>query len=255
MAIPGIEQSSVAVGAFGNQARGEGAPRNQNPLAPLQQRQADSSTTQLSDFGRVRLTLDDLQAQAQAIRNFNNPPTFSDFTVAVQSVVQSINALSQTVSAAAARREENRAVSAAVDQRSLQALNEVRRAAAGPDENALADLREIGVSRLRDGTFEVNEDRLQQAFLENREDTVATVEAFSSRLETAAGQQLSSNDIIGQRSSNLNAASSEQETSESVRARLEFQRSFQQLQASQLFRADSYVARNAVVTYLSVASL
>jgi hypothetical protein len=46
-----------------------------------------------------------------------------------------------------------------------------------------------------------------------------------------------------------------QDTRDTVQARLDSQRSFQQRLTAQLANAGGYVARNAVVTYLSVASL
>lgn len=256
MAISSILQSNAAVGATGNQAQGDGSQKNQNPLAALQ-RKVESASAQLSAFGQVKLSLDDLQAKAQAIKNLGNPPTLSDFKLAVQGVVQSFNSLSKTVSAAAASRENSRAAAAAVtDQRPAQALNEVRRAVAGPNENSLAALREIGISRQPDGTFEINQQQLEKAFLENREQTLSTVDEVAARVAEVADRQLSGNGIIGQRFSNLSEqASGLQSTRDNAQAQLDNQRNFQQLLAAQLARAGSFVARNAVATYLTVAAL
>lgn len=252
MAITSIAQSSAAVSAFGNQAQGGSA--QQNPLAGLQRKVA-SASAQLSAFGKVKLSLDDLQAKAkaQAVRNLGTPPTLSDFSVAVQGVVQSFNALSKTVAAAAASRDSSRAAAAAVvDQRSAQALKEVRRAVAGPNGSSLDALQKIGISRQRDGTFDINQKQLEQSFLGNRDAALNTLNEVAARVVDVTQQQLSGNGPVGQR---FNSLSELQDTRDTVQARLDSQRSFQQLLTAQLANAGGYVARNAVVTYLSVASL
>lgn len=252
MAITSILQSNAAVGATGNPVQGGGSQQDQNPLAALQ-RKAESASTRLSVFGQVQLSLDDLQAKAQAVRTLGNPPTLSDFKLAVQGVVQSFNSLSKTVSAAAAARASNQAAAAAtLDPRPAQALNEVRQAVAGSNGNALRALQEIGITRRQDGTFEINEKQLDKAFLENRERTVATFGETSSRIDEVAARQLSGNGVVGQRLSNL---SEQQATRGEAQARFDSQRSFQQQLAAQLARAGSFVARNAVATYLTVAAL
>lgn len=249
-----IAQTSSAVSAFAGQAQGEASQKNQTPLSGLQRR-LESANTQLSAFGKVKLSLDDLQARAEVASNLATPPTLTDFKVAVQGVVQSVNSLSRTVAAAAASREANRAAEA-LDQRPAQALSEVRRAVAGPNESSLAALREIGITRQKDGTFEINEQRLEQAFRDERERTVATFQEVSSRVGEVAERQLSSNGIIGQRFNNLSERASElRATRDNAQARLDSQRSFQQLLASQLASAGSFVARNAVASYLTVSVL
>lgn len=254
MAITSIAQTSSAVSAFGSQAQGGSA--QQNPLAGLQRKVA-SASAQLSAFGQVKLSLDDLKAKAQAVSSLGKPPTLSDFSVAVQGVVQSFNALSKTVSAAVATRESNRvATSAIADQRPARALNEVRRAVAGPNENSLAELQKIGIARQKDGTFEINQKQLEKSFLENRDATLNTLNEVASRVVDVAQKQLAGNGIIGQRFNNLSEQVSQlQDTRSNVQARLDSQRDFQQLLTAQLASAGGFVARNAVVTYLSVASL
>lgn len=254
MAITSIAQSSAAVSAFGNQAQGGSA--QQNPLAGLQRKVA-SASAQLSAFGKVKLSLDELQAKAQAVSKLSNPPTLSDFSVAVQGVVQSFNALSKTVSAAAASRENNRAAAAAVvDQRPAQALKEVRRAVAGPNDSSLDALQKIGISRQRDGTFDINQKQLEKSFLGNRDATLNTLNDVAARVVDVTQNQLSSNGLVGQRFNNVSARVSElQDARDDVQARLDSQRNFQQLLTAQLANAGGFVARNAVVTYLSVASL
>lgn len=252
MAIPSITASVATASAFGNQAQEEGAQKN---LLPGLQRNDARSSTQLSPFGQVKLNLDDLQAKAQAIRQLSIPPTLSDFKVAVQGVVQSFNALNKTVNAVSSNTQTAKATSIA-DSRPVQALNEVRNAIAGPEEGSLGALRKIGINLQQDGTFGINQQRLEKSFQDSRNETLNTLNEVSSRIEKTTNKQLSSNSLIDQKSSNLNDQINDAEKAgDDARERLDQKKDFQQLQKAQLAQAGGYAARNAVVTYLSVASL
>lgn len=248
MAISSVSLTSSVIGAGASQAQGDGA--QQNPLAALQRKTA-STNTQLSVFGRVKLTLDDIKAKAQALENLSSPPTLSDFKVAVQGFVQSLNALNKTVNEATAK-------SAAIesDSRPAQALNEIRKAVAGSDGEGLSSLQKIGISSQQDGTFSINRKQLEQSLRDDPGGTLSTLSDVADRVEKAADEQLSGNGSVDNEASGLNGQSSEQEETRSdAQARIDSRKNFQQLLAAQLANAGGYVARNAVTTYFSVAAL
>lgn len=248
MAISSVSLTSNAIGA--GAAQTDGAQKN--PLIALQRKDA-SASTQLSPFGKTKLSLDDLKASAQAIRNLNNPPTFSDFKIAVQGFVQSLNALNKTVNDVSANDTAKSASLA--DTRPAQALNEIRKAVSGPAEGALTALQKLGVSSQKDGTFALNQRQLEKSFQENRGGTLSTLFEVAGRVEIAADQQLSGKKPVESAASSAEKTQEERDGERDTQARLENRKNFQQLLAAQLANAGSYVARNAVATYFSVAAL
>lgn len=247
MAGLGISQSIAALNAYSSQAQSGGA---QNPPASLQRKDV-ATQTRLSAFGRVQYSLADLQARAQALRNFNKPPTLDDFKTVVQGFVHSFNALGTTVGEVSGQKH----AALNEDIRPGQALSEVRKALAGAGD-ASATLQKQGVDRLKDGGLAVNQKVLGQAFLSNRQGALDTFAEVAGRVGKAIDKQLSNNGIIGSRMQDLSTRTNELETSRHVaHPRLDHQKSFQQHLAAQLAHAGGYVARNAVATYFSVASM
>jgi len=249
MAVTAISQTSIAVGAYTNSQAQAGDAQN-TPLATLQ-RNASSAQTQLSPFGRVKSSLADLQAKAEALKNFSKPPTLNDFKGLVQGFVQSFNNLNKTVG------EVSRQSSELYGKQSQAArtLDEIRKAA-GPNEASIASLLKQGVERQKDGAMSLSLKTLEKSFQADRQGTLNTFSEIADRVGKAIDKQLFGSGSIGKKVQDLSPRPEEsQATRNTDQARLDNQRSFQQRLAAQLAGAGGYVARNAVATYFSVASL
>ena len=249
MAISGISQSLAAVGAFDSQAQSSDA--NNNPLTTFVTRQA-AAQTQLSGFGRVKSSLADLQAKAQALKNFSKPPTFEDLKGVVQGFVQSFNALNKTVNEVSSQSQN----SLNGDARPGQALSDVRKAAGGINDGSAGALQKLGIDSLKDGTLSISQGALLKSFQSDRAGTLTTLSNVADRVGKAIDKQLSSSGFIGQKTQDLSARANEPASNRNpIQDRLDIQKSYQQRLAAQLANAGGYVARNAVATYFSVASL
>ena len=253
MAVSSVSLNQSLIGAAATQAPAEAGQRNQNSLQ-AQPREDDnsSSRTQLSDLGRTRLALDDLRTSTETARNLNNPPTLSEFRSAVQGVVQSLNALNQTV------RSGETSTS---DRRPQQILNEVRNTAENTTteegENAL---QRLGIATQQDGTFTVNQRQLDQSFQADPVEAQSALDELSNRLNRVAEQQL--NGTIArqeadsaQQAQSVRQAIADEEVREQQRSQQETRESFRELLAAQLANAGSFSARNAVTTYFNVSTL
>lgn len=239
MAISGTSVStSSTIDVFA--AQSQGSNTSQNPVF-LNQRKEGSAIAKLSPFGVVRFSLDDLQAKAQALKDLNRPPNLGDFKVAVEGVVGSLNSLRQAVAAASS------------DNRARQALGNVVQAIAGKD--GASALQKSGVEFQKDGTFAVNQRRLDKAFENDRANTLATFSGLASRLEKVNDKPLSSNGVSDQNRNNLSSRPSAVESDRNdAQARAVAQNASRQALAAQQAAAGSFAARNAVATYFSVGS-
>lgn len=248
MAISSIS-SPVSSGVGASAAQADSTQKN--PLATLQRNDA-SATTQLSAFGRTKLSLDDIKASAQAIKNLGNPPTLSDLKVAVQGFVQSLNALTSTVKQAAA--DAAAKSSAIADARPAQALTEIHKAVSGPGEGSLAALQKLGISE-NAGTFSINQRQLEKAFQENRPGSLSALFDVADRVESAADKRLSDAPPADAKSNANTPESPPEDARNEEQSKVTQRESFRELLAAQLANAGGYVARNAVATYFSVAAL
>lgn len=249
MAVSSVS-SLVASGIGANAAQADSAQKN--PRATLPQGDA-SSVTELSAAGKAKLALDDIKTSAQAIKNLDNPSTTSDLKAAVQGLVQSINALSSTVRQTAA--DASAKSSSVADARSAQALQEINEAVSGPDASSLAALQKLGISKT-EGTLSINQRALETGLQENRQGSLSTLVEVADRVETAADRQLTGAPPVEQKSNAEAPAESQSDDARNeAQATAEQRDSFKELLAAQLANAGSYIARNAVVTYFSVAAL
>lgn len=244
MAVSVISQSITTLGAFNNQAQGGDA--QSNPLANLQSKDS-AAQAQLSLFGRVQSSLDDLQSKAQALKNFSKPPTLSEFKVVVQGFVQSFNNLNRTVNEVASSKPD----ALRSDSRLGKTLDAMRNAAAGPGGASISTLQKQGVERQKEGGLSLNQSALERAFQNDRQGSLNTFAEVADRIGKAIDRQLSSNGSIGSKAQSLSASND----GGSAPPRLDVQKSFQQRLAAQLANTGGYVARNAVVSYFNVAAM
>lgn len=255
MAVSSVSLNQSLIGAAATQAQqAEAGQRNQNQLQTLPREDANSSSrTQLSDLGRARLALDDLRDTTDTARNLNNPPALSEFRSAVQGVVQSLNALNQTVRSA----EPNN-----TDRRPQQILNEVQTTAQNTttDEGENA-LQRLGIATQQDGTFTVNQRQLDQSFQADPAEAQNALDELSNNLNRVAERQLNGGATAqpepgnSQQAQSIRQAIADEEAREQQRSQEETRESFRQLLAAQLANAGSFSARNAVTTYFNVSTL
>lgn len=245
MAVSVISQSITALGAFNNQAQGGDAQNGS--LATLQSKD-NAAQAQLSLFGRVQSSLDDLQSKAQALKNFSKPPTLNDFKVMVQGFVQSFNNLNRMVNEVSSSKPD--ALSS--DSRLGKTLDAMRNAAAGPGGASISALQKQGVERQKDGGLSLNQSTLDRAFQNDRQGSLNTFAEVADRIGKAIDKQFSSNGSIGSKVQRLSAAT---DGGGALPPRLDAQKSFQQRLAAQLANTGGYVARNAVVSYFNVAAM
>jgi hypothetical protein len=254
MAVSSVSLNQGLIGAAATQAQSEAGQRNQNQLLSLPREEANSSSrTQLSDLGRTRLALDDLRSSTETARNLNNPPALSEFRSAVQGVVQSLNALNQTVRTA----EINTS-----DRRPQQILNEVRNTAENTTTNEGENaLQRLGIATQQDGTFTVNQRQLDQSFQADPAEAQDALDELANNLNRVAERQLNGTVAQPEREDNTQQAQSirqaiaDEEAREQQRSQQDARESFRQLLAAQLANAGSYSARNAVTTYFNVSTL
>jgi flagellar capping protein FliD len=250
MAISGISNSIASVGAYESQAQSADA-QNSSPLTTLQQKQS-AVQAQLSSIGRVTSSLADLQAKAQALKDFSKSPTVNDYKGVVQAFVQSFNNLSKIADEAAAQKQN----ASNADLRVSQAVNEVRNAISGVGDTTTGSVRKLGIERQKDGTFAMNQKTLDQAFKMDQTGFLNTLSDAADRVGKTIDKQLSSSGIIGRKVQDLSVRGNELENSRSVsQTQLDRQKTFQQRLATQLANVGGYGARNAVTTYFNVASL
>lgn len=252
MAVSSISQLVSSLGARDNQAQSGDA---QNTPLTTQQIQQAASQTQLSASGKVRLSLEDLQSKAQALKDFSRKPTVNDFKALAQGFVQSVNNLRKTVddatSAAANKQKPSNA-----DVRALNAKSEVSKALVGPGDASLTALGKLGIDRQKDGSFSINSKNLDNALNNDRAGTLNAFAALADRVGNTIDKQLPSNGSNGNKVQNLNSRTNESDYSGTQsRQQFENQRVSEQRFASQQISAGGYVARKAVTTYFSVASM
>lgn len=263
MAVTGISQAVSTISVNNTQAQGGGAQGNL--LAGLQQKTA-SVQTQLSVQGRVRYSLAELQAKAQALLNFSKSPTLEDFKTVIQGFVQSYNNLSRAVAEASAPKPEaasqkpetasQKPGTTSSDSSLGQTLKDVQNAVSGPDNSSRTALQKLGMQTQSDGSLSANLQTLGQALQNNPTETLNTLAGVADRVSTVIDKQLSTNGHNGSKVQDLSAQGKESETSRnSTQVRLDTQKNFQQRLAAQLVGAGGYTARNAVVAYFSVSSL
>jgi hypothetical protein len=253
VAVSSVSLNQNVIGAAATQAQADAGQRNKNSLQALPREDANgSSRTQLSDFGRTKLALEDLQTSTETARNLNNPPALSEFRSAVQGVVQSLNALNQTVRAA----DTN-----STDRRPQQALNEVRNTAENTTtEDGVSALQRLGIATQQDGTFTVNQRQLDQSFQADPSEAQSALNELSDRIDRAAEQQLNgatarSESDSTQQAQTVRQAIADEEVREQQRSQQDTRENFRQLLSAQLANAGSFAARNAVTTYFNVSTL
>lgn len=218
-----------------------------NPLTALQ-RVAASTVTQLSSYGQIKSSLADLQDKALALKNISQPPTFSDFKVVVQAFVQSFNSINKTVSNLTSKKGSLNG-----DNRSSEALNDIRKAAGGKDGKTLSALKELGISQQADSTFSINHKEMKKSFQANPENALSTIFDLANRVTEASDKLLSDNGTIGKKTNDLNARIDKlQSAYDTVEGYMSTQPS--PPQASTTSVAGGYTAFNAIATYASVAS-
>jgi len=222
-----------------------------SPLAALQ-RIETSTVTQLSSYGQIKSSLADLQDKARALKNISLPPTLADFKGVVQAFVQSFNSINQAVSNLTSKKGALNG-----DSRSNQALNDIRKAVAGPDGNALSPLKDLGISQQANGSFAINQNQLKKSFQGNPQGALSTMSNLSSRVTQTADKLLGDNGVIGKKINDLsgrvnelgnarNAVQNYMNTQQNIQQLPSFQPSFQS--------AGGYTAQNAIATYASIAS-
>jgi hypothetical protein len=133
-----------------------------------------SSVVSISARGKALVSLDSLQASAEAIRNANVPPTLADFKVLVGGVVSSINSLRKSVAAVA---NSQSSLANALRKR-LDAIDEF---ASKPSKSSTA-LRDIGIGRQNDGGFAVNSKLLVKTFNGDGKGAFATLAEFANKV-------------------------------------------------------------------------
>ena len=185
------------------------------------------------------MTLEDLQAKAQALKNFSNSPNLQDFKTVVNGFVQSFNNLGRVFNEGFFERQN--------------AFNEIGKAFSSNDGTSLSALQKLGIERQSDGSFSISQKTLEKNFQDNRQGLVGTLAGVADRVSKAIDKQLSNIGLFGKKMENLSPGASAS-TVAPHHGQLDVQKSYQQRLASQLANAGGYVARNAVATYLNVAS-
>jgi histidinol dehydrogenase len=168
-------------------------------------------------------------------------------------VVQSLNALNQTVRTA----ETNTS-----NRQPQQILNEVRNTAENTTTNEGENaLQRLGIATQQDGTFTVNQRQLDQSFQADPAEAQDALDELSNNLNRVAEQQLNGRTVQPeptdntQQAQNIRQAIVDEEAREQQRSQQDARESFRQLLAAQLANAGSFSARNAVTTYFNVSTL
>ncbi|MDD2915649.1 MAG: hypothetical protein PHP70_10065 [Gallionella sp.] len=251
---------STAISSYTNQAQADAVSQSSlvtqqsplnaitlNPVAALQRIEA-STVTQLSAYGQVKSSLADIQDKARALKNISQPPTFADFKGVVQAFVQSFNSINQTVSNVTSKKGALNG-----DNRASQALDEIRKAVAGPKENALSSLQGLGVSQQANGKFAINQQQLSKSFQDNPQGALSTISELSGRVTQTADKLLADNSSIGKKVNDLGTRVSELENARNTVQ--SYLATPQSPQPPTIFQATgSYTASNAITAYASVAS-
>ena len=202
MAISISYLPSNAISAYISQSQVGVASQNAtttqaDPLATAQSTSASSQTassqsssasviTQLSVAGQVKSSLADLQDKAVALKSISKSPNISDFQVVVQGFTQAFNSLNNSLKELSSKQSAPR-----TDNFSRQTLQDVRKAAAGDNGNALTSLQKLGISPQPNGTLSVNQNQLAKSFKENPAGTLSTITDFAKRIAQTVNNQLS----------------------------------------------------------------
>ena len=247
MSVSSISQTLSAVGAYDSQAQYGDAKRS--IFANLQSAQS-ASQSNISDSGKVKSSLADLQSKARAIKNLAIPPTYNDLQVVFQGFVQSFNQLNKFVNEATSQKSN---ISSS-DLGPRQTLSEIQKAISG--QEGRSSLAKVGVSFQQDGSLSINQNTFFNAFQSDRSGVTTTLTGVADRVASAIDKQLSSSGINGQKNQDLSTKQSESSSKDNPdQARIAVQQNRQRELAAQIANTVSFTAKNAVTTYFSVAGL
>lgn len=148
-----------------------------------------SSVVRISARGHALMSLDSLQATAEAIKNSNVPPTLTDFKVLVNGVVSSLNAIRKSAAALATSQST---VNSTVHKR-----QEVIDNFSSKNKVSAVALRGIGVVRQDNGEFSVNSKQLVKAFNNDGKGAFATLTEFVKKVSGDSAESDSAQSVRG----------------------------------------------------------
>jgi hypothetical protein len=204
-----------------------------------------SFISNISSSGQAKLSLESLQAKAEALKNAAVPPTLDDFKVVVQGVVSGINSVRATLVSALTE-------SGSGSQAIARAKEFVDRIAAGnKDEDAVALAKKIGIERQADGGFAVNQKQLKKTFNEDDNGAFSALTEFAAKLAEAKDVPEPDKKEYTERSKDV-ARKSEGKVQQNQPQQADVRPQGFQIE---LDSASSFTAQTAVASYLTVAAL
>ncbi|MFM9912929.1 MAG: hypothetical protein ACKVN9_05300 [Methylophilaceae bacterium] len=213
-----------------------------------------SSVSLISSSGKARLSLESLQAQAGALQNASAPPTVSDFKVAVQGVVSSLNALGAALT------------------NSLAEFRSKGSFAARAKEfvDSITPAKRIGIESQGNGSFAINQQQLVKAFNQDSKGAFAALQDFTAKFiqakdtqpaekpkqadDTAKKEEMRRADAAARNSAADQAQANQDQQNKALQLDIPKQDFSTQLSA-QLDSASGFTAQTAVTSYLTVAAL
>lgn len=214
-----------------------------------------SSVSQISSSGKARLSLESLQARAGALQDANVPPTVSDFKVAVQGVVSSINALSTALTNSLA------------EFRSRGSFAE----RAKEFVDSITPARKIGIESQAGGGFAINQKQLTKAFNEDGKGAFAALQEFAAKLsqakdapppdktnekdDTEKSKEAMRRADAAARNREADRAQQSQDQSKPVPQVDVPKQDFPSQLGAELGSASGFTAQTAVTSYLTIAAL
>lgn len=206
---------------------------------------SSSSVTRISASGQALVSLESLQAFAEAAKNANVPPTVSDFKVLVSGVVSGINAVRQSVTSAA--KSENSLANSL--QKRLDAIDQI----ASKSRESGSALSKLGINQEDGGGFTINQKQLAKSFNEDKQGTFATFSDFVSKVSSAVDNNSSKNieDTDKAKESDKSKEKDKSNADDQVGKRLNINNTVETKPTPPV----SFVAKNAVASYLTIASL
>jgi len=193
LATNGTASSSQA-----SKASGQGLQKAEQRVQAL----ADTTSAQLSSFGKLKSAVSDAQTGARALAAFSTTPKPADVKTALTGFVSAFN-----TALGAAKTTAGVAGDASASQSASRVNKDLQRSTTADTANLTA-LKKIGVTTGADGKLAVDATKLGAALTVNPTEVRETLAKLGRQVEQAATKELASDGDVGGPLSTLNQRSS-----------------------------------------------
>lgn len=155
------------------------------------QQQRELVSVELSSFGKLKSSFSDVQTSSRALSSSKQTATDADIKKAASNFVKAFNSAAQTAKAATTAQ-----ATLADSSRARAAESDLRRSIS-TDAATASDLKQIGITRQKDGTLAIDEEKFDAALKANPDALRGTLSKIGQQVDRTATRELSANGNIG----------------------------------------------------------